>query len=326
MRHMFIVVFAFGICASPALAQQASQDVTAAQAPAPAQVSQPDAGEGRLKASTEWIQSAFGSGKPKDGFYPEFGGLPPGSGISAGPGFRHRLFDGRALVDASAAISWSQGKFGQAAFELPHLAGDHVRVGTQVKWQDFTRVSYFGVGPGSAEADGTDYRLKNTDYTAFAALKPHNWLTIGGRVGFSPHVNIGRPKSATYPPTQDLFTEVTAPGLVERPAFLHSDAYIDVDTRDHPSRPTSGGDYRVTFSNFNDRDFDRYSFRRLEAEASQFIPILHENWVIALRARVAGSDTASSDASRFICCPRSAVGNRCADTTTTASGIGTCCS
>ena len=277
-------------------------DATAAQ-PAAAAPAPQATGESRLQAGTEWIKNFIGNANGKDGFYPELGGVPPGSGHRLGPGFRHGLFDGRASIDASAAISWSRSNFAQATFELPHLAGDRVSVGTQAKWQDFTRVSYFGVGPESLKADHTAYALKNTDYIGFVNVTPRDWLTIGGRLGYTPHVDIERPHHTTHPATQDLFTDADTPGLAERPAFLHGDASVDVDTRDHPSRPTSGGDYRMTFSRFSDRDFNQFSFRQYEAEASQFIPILHENWVIALRARVTAADTPSGDVVPFYLLP-----------------------
>jgi hypothetical protein len=145
--------------------------------------------------------------------------------------------------------------------------------------------------------------LKNTDYLAFATVKPRSWLTLGGRFGYSQPVAIERPRMADYPAIQDVFTEVTAPGLAARPALLHGDASADVDTRNHPSRPTRGGDYRVTISAFSDRDFGRYSFRQVEGEASQFIPILHENWVIALRARVVGTNTDGANVVPFYLLP-----------------------
>ena len=309
VRHLTIGVLAFGIGVLPAAAQQATADAPAAQAPGTAQLSQPTTRKSWLKVGEEWIQSGFAGSESRRGFYPEFRGLPPGSGISVGPGFRHGLFDGRASIDASTAISWSRGKFGQAAFELPHIAGHQVSVGTQIKWQDFTRLNYFGIGPASTETNRTDYRLQNADYNAFAAVKPRDWLTFGGRVGFSQRVNIKPGTSAVHPPTRELFTDATAPGLVDHPAFLHSDAYIGVDTRDHPGYPHSGGVYRVTLSDFNDRDFDRFSFRRIEAEAAHFIPILHENWVIALRGRIAASDTSNGAIVPFYLLPTLGGGN-----------------
>jgi len=300
MRQLFVVTFACAMCAPPAFAQQSAGDPPTAQT---STAQPPKPAEGRLQAAAEWIQDIFGGDKPKNGFYPEFGGLPPGSGVSAGPGYRQPLFGGRAVVDGSAAVAWSRGTFARASIELPRLLGDRVTVGAQVKRQDFTRLGFFGIGPASLESDGTDYRLENTDYLAFATVKPRTWLTVGGQIGYSQPVSIERPRAADSPPTQDLFTPSTAPGLSDRAAFLHSDAYVTVDTRNHPSRPTSGGNYRVSFSTFNDRDFGRYSFRRVEGEASRFIPILHENWVIALRARVAASDTAAGNVVPFYMLP-----------------------
>ena len=37
----------------------------------------------------------------------------------------------------------------------------------------------------------------------------------------------------------------------------------------------------------------RYSFRRIDAEVDRFVPLLRENWVIALRAAAASTSTAS---------------------------------
>ena len=277
MRRLFLLMCACTVCASPAFAQEAG-----------------------VKA---WIQRAFENQKPEKGVYVELGGLPPGSGVAAGSGYRQPLFGGRLVIDGSAAASWSHSTALQARVELPRLVGDRVSVGAQVTRQDFTRLSYFGIGPESLETSGTDYRLTNTDSLAFATLKPRAWLTLGGRIGYLSPVAIDSPRDGDDPPTQDLFSAATAPGLFDRPAFLHTDAYVAVDTRNYPSRPTSGGDYRFTFTTFTDRDSGRYSFRRIEGEASRFIPILHENWVIALRGRVVSSDTADGGVVPFYLLP-----------------------
>jgi|SRR5882762_4958081 len=79
-------------------------------------------------------------GEPKDGFYPELGNMITGSGwISAGSGSRHHLFNGHAIVNVSSAVSWNFYKMAQGRFELPHLAKDHLTVGSQVIYQDLLR-------------------------------------------------------------------------------------------------------------------------------------------------------------------------------------------
>src|SRR5438128_11602141 len=62
-------------------------------------------------------------GEPRDGFYPEFGNMITASGwASVGPGYRHRLFGGRARSDEPGAISWSLYRMAQVRREFPHLA------------------------------------------------------------------------------------------------------------------------------------------------------------------------------------------------------------
>src|SRR5882762_185441 len=53
-------------------------------------------------------------GDPKDGPYVELGNMITGAGwISAGPGYRRHVLNDRALVDASAAVSWNFYKVAQ---------------------------------------------------------------------------------------------------------------------------------------------------------------------------------------------------------------------
>jgi hypothetical protein len=42
-------------------------------------------------------------------------------------------------------------------------------------------------------------------------------------------------------------------------------------------RAGSGGLYRVQFDDFRERDNDQYSFRSLEAEVMQLIPLMRAN-------------------------------------------------
>ena len=129
------------------------------------------------------------------------------------------------------------------------------------------------------------------DVAGFATLQANPWLSVGGRVGVLRSVGIARGTSPLSPSTGDRFDEVTAPGLTRQPSFLHADMSLDVDTRDVPGYPTSGGRYRLSVASFHDRDYSRYSFRRVEADAAQYIPLLHKSWVLALRGRMALSQT-----------------------------------
>src|SRR5262245_37099213 len=57
-------------------------------------------------------------GAPRDGWYVQSGNLITGGGwISGGPGYRRTIFDGRARIDAAAALSWNLYKSLRASFE-----------------------------------------------------------------------------------------------------------------------------------------------------------------------------------------------------------------
>jgi hypothetical protein len=246
------------------------------------------------------------SGEPKDGFYPELGNMITGSGwIAAGPGYRHHLLDGQAVVNVSAAVSWKFYKMAQGRFELPHLAKDHLTVGSQVIYQDLLQVNYFGLGNDSLKSNRSGYRLDETDVLGYATVRTTPWLSVNGRFGWIHQAELSTMTgwSVSYPNTLSVFSDATAPGLSQQPAFLHGDVSLAADTRDYPGHPTRGGLYRVTGTSYSDRTYGKYSFRRYEAEAAQFVPLVEGKWVLAFRAWEVFSDTPTGNRVPFYLMP-----------------------
>ncbi|HEV3060420.1 MAG TPA: BamA/TamA family outer membrane protein [Vicinamibacterales bacterium] len=290
-----------------------------AQDPAPQNGGRPDAagsaseqsglvGEPRVITNMiNWFDREVNqTGEPKDGFFPELGNMITGSGwISAGPGYRHHLLDGQALVTASAAVSWNFYKMAQARFELPHLANEHLTVGSQVLYQDMLQVNYFGLGNDSLKSNRSGYRLDETDVLGYATVRPTGWLSVNGRFGWIHQAELSTMTgwSVTYPNTTDIFTEATAPGVTQQPAFLHSDVSVIADTRNYPGHPTSGGIYRATAAAYSDRNYGKYSFQRYDVEGQQFLPIVEDTWVIALRAWAVFSQTSAGNTVPFYLLP-----------------------
>jgi outer membrane protein assembly factor BamA len=116
-------------------------------------------------------------------------------------------------------------------------------------------------------------------------------------------VGIAAGTSALSPATGDRFDEVTAPGLTRHPDFLHADLSVAVDTQDVPGYPTSGGRYRVSVASFHDQDYAQYSFRRLDADVAQYIPLFHKSWVLALHGRAVLSQSAAGQEIPFYLLP-----------------------
>jgi len=245
-------------------------------------------------------------GDPQDGPYVEWGNMITGSGwISAGPGYRHHVLDGRAVIDASAAVSWNIYKTYQAAIEFPHLDRDRLSLGGQVMYQDLMAVEYFGLGNDSSVSKQSAYRFNNLDILSFARLRPTPWLSVDGRFGWIPRPDLSTATGPNvhYPNTVDLFTEATAPGIHTQPTFLHGDISVAADTRDHAGHPTIGGLYRAGAAIYSDRDAGTYSFRRYEVEAAQFVPLFTRQWVLALHGWGVFSDTSNGEVVPFYLMP-----------------------
>jgi hypothetical protein len=235
-----------------------------------------------------------GTADSRDGFYPLFGGLYTGAGwLSVGGGYRHGLISDRVLLDGSGMVSWRGYKLAQGRIELPLLLDGHVNVGAQVTWQDLMQVNYFGSGPDSSEASRSEYRIKTTDYVAYAGWRPRRWLSAGSRLGWMAPPTLSSPAGPFdrgYPDARAVFDDEPAFSLDRQPGYLHGDLSVVADTRDYPSHPMSGGFYRAAWAMFSDGNLDRYAFRRYEAEAFHALPIVRERFTVLAHAWTVASD------------------------------------
>jgi hypothetical protein len=235
----------------------------------------------------------------KNGLYPELSNMPTGAGwISAGPGYRHWFFGDRLLVDGSAAISWRSYKMAQARFELPALVRSRLVLGSQVRWQDLTQITYFGNGPGAAEENRSEYRLKSANIVGYATLRPTQQVSIGGRVGWLGAVSLTEPGGRFKrgnPATQVVFADDSVFAFAGQPDYGYGEAFVALDTRDSRSHPSTGGIYRLSWSGYSDRDRGIFSFRRTEAETAQFVPLAGARVVLATHGWLVASDTSGGN-------------------------------
>ncbi len=250
--RLAMIAVAFALGAQPAAAQDTRAESMSQERAAKAQTVPAVHEPGPFQRTFTWVGKKMtdGSDEAKDGLYPQLGQMIPGAGwLSAGPGYRHHLFGDAAVVNASAAISWRRYSMMQSRIEWPALFSNHLSIDAGVKYQDFTQINYFGVGPGSDENEQTDYRLKNLDIAGSATVRPTDWLSIGGHVGYIHGLDITPGLSSIHPPTQDVFDDTTAPGLAVQPRYGHADVFVEADTRDTPGYPTNGGVYRIGTDN-----------------------------------------------------------------------------
>jgi outer membrane protein assembly factor BamA len=86
------------------------------------------------------------------------------------------------------------------------------------------------------------------------------------------------------------FDATGAPGLFDQPEYLRYTTIVDVNRRQPRGNPRRGGQYKLTHQRYNDNEGNHFSFDRVEVDLQQYVPLLKDRRVIALRARAAMTD------------------------------------
>jgi hypothetical protein len=234
----------------------------------------------KFEAAMGRIESAFVS--PPSGFYPAFGSVYPGGGFTLGAGYRY--FNGRKAVwDIFGLYSIKNYKKIEVGTRTPWNRQGTVFVGVRAGWLDAPEVGYYGLGPDSVAEDRANFGVEQGYGGLALTFRPSPWFTLGGDVAYEDFTT--QEGAGSAPSIETVYDETTAPGLFSNPPYIHSQAEAAIDWRPSPGYARSGGYYSVTFHDYTDLD-DTFSFRRVDGEIVQHLPLLRENWVISLRGRV----------------------------------------
>jgi hypothetical protein len=226
---------------------------------------------------------------PPEGFYPRIGHVTPGSGFSAGPAYRHAaLFGERADLTVSAMGSLKKYWSIEALLRAPALAGGAAFAEAYGRRSDYPEEAFFGIGPAARRSDESRYDFANTVVGGSAGVRPLRWLSIGGRFErLAPEV---QPGSGPGGPVHGRFSAAQIPGLLEQPDFNRYETTLELNYREPRGNPRRGGRYALGYSIYDDRDRDRYNFRRFDLDLQQYFPMFQQRRVIALRAAASLSD------------------------------------
>jgi hypothetical protein len=249
--------------ATPAIAQQSREEALAAQRAEKAtqlRPYEPTPLERKIQALDRLLAS-------ERSVYSFIGGTYEGGGLAVGPGYRRRVGDTGAF-DAHAAWSVKNYRIAAAAMKLPMLARGRLSVDTNAEWLDAPSVPSYGVGNDSSRDAKTSFALRSTTVGVSTRLQPVRFVAAGGGV--------------------DALSIDTTPGA--KPDYRRTRAFVEFDWRSSPGYTRRGGLYRVDWSDYRTGG-GQFDFRRVDAEVNQFIPLLRENWVIALRALASSTDT-----------------------------------
>ena len=217
-----------------------------------------------------------------DGFGVGFGNIVPGAGLAAGPQYtRAGLWKGRLDVTVQARASINESYLGSMGISLTHLLGDRVFLDFGVAHRNISEMPYYGPGPESRKTGRSDYRLEDTNLELRPAVRVYNGLRAG-LIGSYLANNVGPGHASRYISSEQQFGPNAAPGIDRQTNFWRGGGFVEYDWRNRPSNPTSGGKYSAEYVRYLDRDAGKYSFLRLNLDASQYIPLFNGTRMIVL--------------------------------------------
>lgn len=225
-----------------------------------------------------------------NGLRAQIGSMATGSGFALGPEFfREDLADGQLRLNISAAVSTHLWQKYQAGVTAPHLAGDRVFLKLEAVRRDYRALEFYGMGIDSSRDSRSSYHLEDTSLEGIAAFQPVKNIRFGGSLG-GLWADVRPGAREDYPRMDALFDEAAAPGLDHQANFLRSSIFGQIDYRDDPAGPKSGGNYVSEYTWYNDRSLGRFSFNRWDVDAQQYIPFFNKSRRFALRMRMTMTD------------------------------------
>jgi hypothetical protein len=154
------------------------------------------------------LEESFAS--PPSGFFPAFGSVYPGGGLTPGVGYR-QFFARNAVFDIVGLYSIKNYKSVEVGVRTPWHGNGRWWLGTRVGWLDAPQVGYYGQGmaPGQPRAN---FRLTETYGSVTAGARPGGWTRLQGEVAYEAYrTEEGRGR---HPSIETLYTTATTPGLV----------------------------------------------------------------------------------------------------------------
>lgn len=277
-----LVAIAAPVMAQPAPATRAEEARRARDEKA---ATPPPATLGKVERFLNWIERGpLFSAQTRDGFGVRIG-IDDGPGLALGPSWRNSNAIGGALaIEASGAMSIAGDRQIAARVGMPQLAGGRLTVGVDADSTHLARERYYG-GMSSARADVTAFALDQRGVMAGATFEAARWLQLAASVG-----------------TQAARTTGPQGSIDHR--FRVVSVSADVDARDVPGNPRSGGRYAIAAHRYSTAPEHPFSFTRVDGEAEQHFSFWKRQRVITLRALASTAITGEGHGVPFYLQPR----------------------
>jgi len=159
-----------------------------------------------------------------------------------------------------------------------------------LRYRYFPQEDFFGLGSGSHPEDRTTFTLEDGSYDGVIGYQ-HRWLSAGARFGLL-QVDVRQGTDPSFPTTQDVFDESTAPGVAEQPDFFRVETSVQLDFRDEAANPHRGGMLNFAFLRFQDREGASFDFNRYALDARGYLPLGSPQRMLVVRFYASHDDPA----------------------------------
>ena len=224
-----------------------------------------------------------------------------GGGFTLGAGYRRHVSPYNTL-DVRGSITFSGYKRLEAEFLAPRLFKGRGVLSVVGGWREATAVGFYGIGTSNTSAgDRANYSFEQPYVSAALDVRPtRKLIVLGGGLEYSQWKQGSG--SGTAPSVEQVYTPASLPGLGSNPIYLHSQGTVALDWRTSPGYSRRGGFYGVTVHDLAEPD-DTYSFRQVDYEVTQHIPIHRDAWVLSLHGRVETTYTDANEQVPFFMLP-----------------------
>jgi surface antigen Omp85-like protein len=217
-------------------------------------------------------------------WHPFFDSAYAGGGFTLGAGYR-RFVSSYNTIDLRGSITFSGYKRLEAEFLAPRLFDRRGVLSVIGGWREATQVGFYGIGTGQTSKDNrANYSFTQPYVSGRLEVWPtRKWVVVGGGLEYSKWDQDSGSGSA--PSVEEVYTPATLPGLGASPTYLHAQGFAAFDWRTSAGYSRKGGVYGITVHDFVDHDSD-FSFRKVDYDAVQHIPVLRDAWVLSLHGRL----------------------------------------
>ena len=174
----------------------------------------------------------------------------------------------------------------ETEFRAPRLFDRRGTLSLVGGWREATQVGFYGTGTGNTSNDDrANYSFRQPYVSATLDLRPTRKVLFLGRRRRVLRVGPAFRRRDRAVGRRGLHAGDAARPGDARSTYLHTQGTAAFDWRTSAGYSRRGGYYGVTYHDFADRD-DTYSFRQVDYDVIQHVPLFRDAWVLSLHGRV----------------------------------------